>query len=416
MFLKELSLKHFKCVEDLTVSFEGEVSNRKWTFFLGENGTGKSNILKSIALVTAGSNALGELLGNTDEWIKTDQINCRIAAKLETQKGEIRNISLVINRGDNLSQIVSNNKDSLSLIDHALENADRNYFVVAYGATRRLTNDSFSQYSRTRYGGRALKVRNLFDGTFALNPLASWIIDLDYRAGKEGLNIIKQALNDFLPGTEFHSIDKDKKQVLFKTNDGIFPLEQLSDGFQNMASWIGDLLFRITETFRDYDNPLQARGLLLIDEIDLHLHPKWQRKLYDFISSKLPHFQVVTTTHSPLTVQQAGEGELFILRRDENDSVEFIPFRGAPKNLLINQLLMTPAFGLETDESLEVEKTKNQYDELKAKGENLSETERRSLKEIEGKLIHYLPKRTMLRMNEAERELFEKIERHLNKK
>ena len=75
-------------------------------------------------------------------------------------------------------------------------------------------------------------------------------------------------MKDFLPGISFHSIVRDKKQVLFETVDGIISLDQLSDGYQNMAAWIGDLLYRITETFRDYNNPLSARGVLLIDEID----------------------------------------------------------------------------------------------------------------------------------------------------
>jgi predicted ATP-binding protein involved in virulence len=248
---------------------------------LGENGTGKSNLLKAIALFTSGSNALGELIGNTDSWIRFKESSCSIKAILQTKKGDERVISLAINRGDKLSKIISDNLESLRLIVEAIENAERNYFVVAYGASRRLSSGSFSNFEKSRYSSRSINVRNLFDNSFSLNPLTSWVIDLDYRSGEEGLKIVKDALNDFLPGTTFHSIDKDKKQVLFETVDGIIPLEQLSDGYQNMAAWIGDLLFRVTDTFKDYNKPLESRGLLLIDEIDLHLHPKWQRKLYD---------------------------------------------------------------------------------------------------------------------------------------
>lgn len=150
-------------------------------------------------------------------------------------------------------------------------------------------------------------------------------MELDYQDGEAGLTVIRKAPNSFLPGVSFHSIDKCQKQVLFETSDGLVPLEQLSDGYQNMAAWIGDLLFRITETFRDRREPLHARGLLLLDEIDLHLHPKWQRLLYDFVSDKLPNFQVVATTHSALTAQQAGENELFALRRNERHTVELFP-------------------------------------------------------------------------------------------
>ncbi len=67
---------------------------------------------------------------------------------------------------------------------------------------------------------------------------------------------------------------------------------------------------------------------------------------------------MVATTHSPLTAQQADRGELFALKRNENNIVEIVPFNGSPKSLLVNQLLITPVFGLKTDESFEVQKAK----------------------------------------------------------
>jgi predicted ATP-binding protein involved in virulence len=414
MFLKKISLSNFKCLSDIEISFENSSSsNRKWTIILGENGTGKSNLLKAVALVTSGSNALGELLGNSDEWIRIGENACSIHAVLSTKKGEERNVFLKINRGDNFSKIISNNRDSLSLIDNAIERAERNYFVVAYGPNRRLSNDIFSNFEKSK-SNRFINVRNLFDNSSPLNPLTAWIIEMDYyRSNEGGISLIKEALRDFLPGIEFHSIDKEKKQVLFETVDGLVALDQLSDGYKNMASWIGDLLFRITESFRDYDKPLLSRGLLLIDEIELHLHPKWQRKLYDFISKKLPNFQVIATTHSPLTAQQADDQELYALKRNEDRHIELVPFVGSPKSLLINQLLMTPVFGLETDESYEVQKAKVTYERLKSSGE-LNLMQKEEMKEVKKKLKNELPQRDINLMTNKEIELLERIEKDLN--
>lgn len=416
MFLKKLVLKNFKCLSDFEISFEAKASsNRKWTLILGENGTGKSNLLKAIALITCGSNALGEIIGNTDSWITLQQPSCSITAWLTTKKGEEREISLKIKRGDTLTNLIANNLEDLHLIDGAIENAERNYFVVAYGASRRLANDSFASSSQaSSFGNRSGNIRNLFDGGATLNPLTSWVLDLDYRAGESGIAVIKEALNGFLPGITFHAIDKNKKQVIFQTIDGLVPLEQLSDGYQNMAAWIGDLLYRITETFKDRKNPLHARGLLLIDEIDLHLHPKWQRNLYHFISDKLPNFQVIATTHSPLTAQQAGEGELFALKRNTKQRVELIPFIGSPKTLLVNQLLMSPMFGLTTDESTEVEAAKEQYTRLKGKGRTLSAPEKKQLSKVKEKLAQELPQRNTQLVSDPEMELLQRIEQNLN--
>jgi predicted ATP-binding protein involved in virulence len=412
MFLKEIKLTNFKCLSNISLSFEKtKTTNRKWTLILGENGTGKSNVLKAIALVTSGSNALGELLGNIDAWIKYGETSCAIEAVIETKKGEERVISLKFNRGDNLSKVISKNSKSLHLIDNAIENADRNYFIVAYGASRRLSNEVFSNFEKNR-NARSINVRNLFDNSSTLNPLTAWIIELDYRSGAKGIDLVEEALRDFLPGIIFHSIDKEKKQVMFETVDGIISLDQLSDGYQNMAAWIGDLLFRITEAFRGYKKPLEARGLLLIDELDLHLHPKWQRKLLDFIGNKLPNFQVVATTHSPLTAQQADTGELFALKRNDFNIIEIIPFLGSPKSLLVNQLLMTPVFGLETDESYEIQNVKKIYETLKSKGDSLNETEKKMMKTVKTKLKD-LPQRKPPASSLKELELLEKIEEKL---
>lgn len=413
MFLKKITLKNFKCLEDIELSFEKNKSaNRQWTLILGENGTGKSNLLKAIALVTSGSNAISELLGDTDTWIRNGQDQCSITAILTTADRQERNIKLELTKGATLFDIISTNKQALQLIDSAVEKADRNYFVVAFGASRRLSSEIFLNLEKST-SRRYFNVRNLFYNQYPLTPLTSWIMDLDYRTGEKGLNIVRDTLNDFLPGTQFKGVDKERKRVLFDTEDGIMPLDQLSDGYQNMAAWIGDLLYRITENFRDYERPLEARGLLLIDEVDLHLHPKWQRKLIKFISKKLPNFQIVATTHSPLTAQQAGEGELYALKRTSNHKIQLLAFEGSPKSLLVNQLLMTPVFGLETDESLDMEQTKNEYDRLKSV-DNLTLNQEKEFNAIKSKLKKNLPKRIVPGASSIELDLLNKINVQLN--
>ncbi|NJO69698.1 MAG: AAA family ATPase, partial [Bacteroidetes bacterium] len=84
---EKIILKNFKCLSNLELSFEKDKNvNRKWTIIIGENGTGKSNVLKSISLITAGSNSLGELLGNANDWISYNQPGCVIEAVLETKR------------------------------------------------------------------------------------------------------------------------------------------------------------------------------------------------------------------------------------------------------------------------------------------------------------------------------------------
>lgn len=373
MFLKRLSLERVRCFSKLELDFEKvddtasrkKSNNRKWTIVLGENGTGKSTILRAAALVTAGSSALADILGSPKDWIKRGAKSCRISAVIETAEGEERELSLELRDRDTIGAVLKRADESLSLLDDALEHTDRNYFVVGYGSSRRLnTGASFGRKGTGYRDVRANNIATLFNQEAELNPLESWAMQLDYERGKAGLKTVQSALSSFLPGLTFKQIDKRRKELLFQTPDGLVPLSQLSDGYQNVAAWVGDLLYRVHQTFDDYSAPLKTRGLLIIDEVDLHLHPKWQRLLHEFLQQKLPNMQLLVTTHSPVTAQQAQQHQLHFLKR-RGRSVKLHCFDADPSNLLVSQLLMTEAFGLETDESKEIQDKKEKYRKLR---------------------------------------------------
>lgn len=418
MFLRRIRLINFKCFEDLELSFSHEDGSiRKWTLLLGENGVGKSNLLQAIALITAGSNALGDLINNPADWIQYKKSFCEIQATLVTKEGQERELKLHIKRKDNLSQIIIQNKDSLKLIDAAIENADRNYFVIGYGAARRLNaqvgigSDVIGEHFR----GRAQNVASLFDKNAPLHPIESWAMDMDYRNLKSGMSTVRKVLNDFLPDVSFERIDKRARKLMFKTTDGIIPLQLLSDGYQNMVGWVGDLLYRITETFKDYKSPLSARGVLLIDEVALHLHLKWQKQLVSFMKEKFPNFQVIVTTHSPITAQQAGAGELHYFERNKK-RITIQEFSGTPKTLLLHQLITADVFGLDSDESADITEKKQQYRTLKQK-KSLSSKDKKILVQLEKELGDTPAiKRNNLTVEQKHLELMEQIQKDLLEK
>lgn len=369
MFLTNVELTNVRCIRSMTLPLEmASGVTRKWTLLLGDNGVGKSTLMRSIGLVLAGSSALAELIGDPDSWVRVGEKECTISADLETADGEKRHISLKISRGDTIKEVYEANKETLELLDRAIARAARNYLVIAYGASRRLSSTKLSTQpvtSRFRHP-RANNVATLFSPDAMLNPLETWAIDLHYRKQDEGLVIINEALRKLLPGMTFKGIDRDKRDLIFDTVDGEVPLAYLSDGYQNMAAWCGDLLFRITDTFEDYKDPLAARGVLIVDEIDLHLHPVWQRQLRNFLNDMFPNFQFILTTHSPLTAQQASAGELFVMKRPTPDDAPVLePIAIEPRTMLVHQLLMSPVFGIGTPDSVAVETMKADYMRLR---------------------------------------------------
>ena len=101
MFLKSIHLNNVKCFSDISLSFENENGDiRKWTLLLAENGTGKSTLLKAIALATSGSDAITDLLGEPSDWIRYKAQDCEISAVLVTKEREERKINLRIESKD----------------------------------------------------------------------------------------------------------------------------------------------------------------------------------------------------------------------------------------------------------------------------------------------------------------------------
>lgn len=377
MFLKRIALENVRSIEklDLPVMNEGGDA-RKWTFVLGENGTGKSTLLRAIALVLAGSEALPELLGNPRDWVRFGTADARIHADLVTADGQEREADMVIGADDSIRQVYDRNRALLEDLDAAFRHAARSYFTVGYGVSRRPAEEE----TRITKGGaslfrdlRARSVATLFSPHATLASLEAWAMDIDYRR-EAGFDLAKDALNTLLPGISLLEIDRERGELIFATPDGSVPYRLLSEGYQNVAAWTGDLLFQITNVFEDFTDPFSARGLLLVDEIDLHLHPVWQRKLMEFIGARFPNLQVVATTHSPLTVHQAGAGELFFLRREAKDtSATLHAYEGAPRDLMLHQLLTSPLFGLATLDSIQVEEMKGEYRQLRDAAERTPE-------------------------------------------
>ncbi|MGB1109955.1 MAG: AAA family ATPase [Gammaproteobacteria bacterium] len=416
MFLAEIELENVRSFPSLRLNFTGENDKtRRWTYILGENGIGKSTLLKAIALVTAGSDALSELIGDPDAWIRTGQDQCRIRAVLRTARNESRPVELIIKRGHGIRDLMSTNHEGLSLLDDALSHTLRNYPVIAYGVSRRSADAgkfSIGQDQSPFEHDRARSVATLFTSDARLTPIEQWAMDMEYRRGQEGLEIIQSAFRQLIPHVSFHGIDKENRRLLFKTPDGVVPYQYLSDGYQTIVGWIGDLLYRVTETFSNYKDPFKARGLLMLDELELHLHPLWQRKLTDFLKARLPNFQVIATTHAPLTAHQAGLNELFFIRRGKGKHPELSQYEGEPRQLMLHQLLQTPAFGLDTLDSQYVEGMRDELKRLRAK-KTLSPAQQTRLENVRANLAQVPDWQTPSDWEKRQLALMEKIKQRV---
>jgi hypothetical protein len=354
MFLKNIKLTNFKCYEALYIDFSTGIDKhpiRKTSFLLGENGTGKSALLQAIAMVTGGSEALRSTSGIPADYIQLGKAFCEIEATIVTAQGEERFLCLRMQRGQAPWEIVNEARVSMLPMDAALRHTSRSYFTAGYGSGRRIDTGGLVSDVREYYNPRFAAIQSLFSRDAVLRPLDALIANAHQRDGEEGLEGVGTALNTFLPQSVRFCAISDDGQPVFSTPDGILPLALLSNGYQQTVAWVSDLLHHVIRVFGDYKNPLAARGLLLVDEIDLHLHPAWQRDIHSFLKAGLPNMQIIATTTSPLTASQAGRYELFMLKREKNTSVKLIQSIAVAPPMVIPvagaQLHLLPGSGLQ---------------------------------------------------------------------
>jgi predicted ATP-binding protein involved in virulence len=143
------------------------------------------------------------------------------------------------------------------------------------------------------------------------------------------LAAFNRALHVFLDGFSDVAVEEEPLRLTVGKGGTRLSLKQLSDGERAFIAVLGDLVRRLVLANPDLPNPLEGQGVVLIDELELHLHPRWQREVVDKLRNTFPNIQFIATTHSPFVIQSLRAGELISLDPDEfaeysNRSVEDI--------------------------------------------------------------------------------------------
>jgi hypothetical protein len=237
----------------------------------------------------------------------------------------------------------------------------------------------------------------LFSPFASLRSAEEWLLQVDYasrikkrkrKTNQHRLSLVKNALLKLLP--EVHDIkvvpptDGSIPSVQFVTRFGALPLRQLSLGYQTMIAWLVDLASRMMDHYPIVDNFLEQPAVVLIDEIDLHMHPRWQREIMQLLSDVFPKVQFIATSHSPLIVQSAPDPNTVVLRI-EGDRVIIHNDPALVHGWRVDQILTSDLFGLGTARPPEMERWLARRRAIMTKPE-ISEQDRRELEEIDTQL------------------------------
>ncbi|MBR4440873.1 MAG: AAA family ATPase [Bacteroidales bacterium] len=319
--IRSVSIQSYKGMENVTIDCSKPETNDEifqWTVLLGNNNTGKTRILQAIAdmrpvIVFSKESPNAELVPNF----------------FRKQKNNTPYIEVVCNLINHRNEWTYTN----AIVPQDTSDVLKKLYIFGYGVSRypSVNNNTVSDHNQ-----EGDDCDTLFTHEKRLVNIQEWLMQLDY-ASKNNNKVAKTRLEKIrdvicsnvfpeIDDFDFKSTDDGRNYVLFKTKDGWFRYNELGFGYQSMLSWVVDLCQRMFETFTESENPLLESAVVLVDEIDLHLHPKWQREIISYVSEIFKNVQFIVTTHSPLIIQSMQEVNLYVLRReDENIVVEHSP-------------------------------------------------------------------------------------------
>ena len=168
------------------------------------------------------------------------------------------------------------------------------------------------------------------------------------------LEAARQAISSLIPYFSNLRVRRSPLRMTVEKQNHEFTINQLSDGEKCLLAMVGDLARRLAIANPSLPDPLQGSGVVLIDEIELHLHPKWQREIIPALTRTFPNCQFIVTTHSPQVISQVKPEGIYILEKTDEGVVAKRPESsfGRDSNRILEDLMGVPERPQEIKESL----------------------------------------------------------------
>jgi predicted ATPase len=285
---------------------------------LGDNGRGKTAFLQAVALLCLGPAVRSSgiypyyfvrregLSGNTAQ---SGETSADLDADIRTHSQDGRGIdatlrsALTIRRREDLEEMdwSGGSDQNWNLAFKADSSA---FFAVGYGASRRTERSErtdLGSRQKTSFA-RAQRLQSLFEDDYTLVPMESWAPRWSAEHPDRFQQVV-EVINRIIGGGHYRFTGRlIGSEYEFDRNTLRIPFRALSDGYRAFFGWLADFMYHMCMTWPVNLELWECTGVALIDEIDLHLHPKWQMEVLPKLSKEFPRIQFIVTSHSPLVV------------------------------------------------------------------------------------------------------------------
>lgn len=369
MKINRLELENFRSFDRAELQLDG-----KSTVLFGVNGTGKTSVLKSINLLYA--NIINQIVNRKElkqnfnlelDDIKYGKTQTKIEADFNMEEQLITYHRSMVRKTGKRVQDLDALKNIASIFHEKYiddEKQDNIPIFVNYGTNRlvldipmrirkRHTFDIYSAFDKAIEN--RIDFRTFFewfrDQEDYENECKVQNADLEYK--DEALETVKKAMLVMMDGyTNLRVARKPKLEMKVEKNGISLNVSQLSDGEKCTMTMFGDLARRLSIANPLLDNPLLGEGVVLIDEIELHMHPSWQRSVLKQLRETFPNIQFIITTHSPIVLSEVDDDYNVFFMRNSGTSGEIVEFRrldGFDANYILEEFMGTKSINTKTE-------------------------------------------------------------------
>ncbi len=344
MYVKRVVLKNLKGFTDLDFSFERPDERYEgWTVITGDNASGKTAILKAIALAIVGPEVARALQPSLRGWIRRGAKKANIAVEIvpddhdgftkggrRPQKSFWSELDLVQNGGPEVSLLPGKDKrgSKKGPLNGPWSENTLGWLAVGYGPFRRLYGASTDAQRLMSGPSRVARFATMFKEDATLGECEIWLKDLSHKAlerkgAEDGVltQVIDLLNSDFLRnGIKIETVNSEGLWLV-DAKGASLSLADMSEGYRASLAMLVDILRHVVSVYGevglvtrvDGRPVVNHPGVVLIDEVDSHLHPEWQRQIGSWLKQHFPKIQFIVTTHSAWICQAADPRGLFHL-------------------------------------------------------------------------------------------------------
>lgn len=389
--IERIEIRDFKGIEELDLTFPSLQSEREsWMMLLGENGAGKSSVLQAVALALMGERHANQLGLDASRFLRRE--SPRKQGSVRVHVTNVGPIELTFARGSGHFRVRPRNPKVL---------------LNAYGATRLLPRAAKRDSSDAKH----IRIKNLFDPTHPLQDAEGWLSDPE-AVSDEKFRDIAEAIVQLLMLPEDTRITREHGQVEVEVHGSRTSLQDLSDGYQSIVALLVDIAIGTSEY---WPRLAEAEGIVLLGEIEVHLHPTWKISIVERLRRACPNLSFLVTTHDPLCLKGLELGEIVVLRRDEHNRIYAETDIPPVDHLRSDQLLTSFLFNLPSTRSSATGPMVARYSMLLGR-ETRNEAEQKEFEELRDQLSRQLSsaitpeqqrveaavKETLLRISDAQ--------------